>query len=225
LKIPKIINKINTDFRQKNFVTAVNNIELDITDSKNTAVTLLRRIKEFNDENALSLGETNLFSGVNHHKSNEKAVELLKQLVKEINFAKDSVVKLADSFELSFRIEENGNSTGWVEKLTNVGSEGTDVLVKAMINIMLLNVFKESASRRFSEFKLHCMMDEIGKLHPTNVKGIMKFANERNILLINGSPTESTPLNYRHIFKISKDEEKRTKIRRIITNPQQAELK
>ncbi|HKK59719.1 MAG TPA: ATP-binding protein [Salinivirga sp.] len=224
-EIKKIINKINTDFRQKNFVTAVNNIELDITDSKNTAVTLLRRIKEFNDENALSLGETNLFSGVNHHKSNEKAVELLKQLVKEINFAKDSVVKLADSFELSFRIEENGNSTGWVEKLTNVGSEGTDVLVKAMINIMLLNVFKESASRRFSEFKLHCMMDEIGKLHPTNVKGIMKFANERNILLINGSPTESTPLNYRHIFKISKDEEKRTKIRRIITNPQQAELK
>lgn len=70
---------------------------------------------------------------------------------------------------------------------------------------MLLNVFKEGASRKFKDFKLHCMMDEIGKLHPNNVKGILKFANDRNILLINGSPTESTPLNYRHIYKIHKE--------------------
>jgi hypothetical protein len=84
---------------------------------------------------------------------------------------------------------ENENDSGWVEKLTNVGSEGTDILVKAMINIMLLNVFKDSASKRFKDFRMHCMMDEIGKLHPNNVKGILKFANDRNILLINSSPT------------------------------------
>ena len=42
----------------------------------------------------------------------------------------------------------------------------------------------------FKDFKLHCMMDEIGKLHPNNVNGILKFANDRNIILINGSPTE-----------------------------------
>jgi hypothetical protein len=218
-EIKKIINKINADFRQKNFVTAINNIELGITDSKNTAVMLLKKIKEFNDDNALSLGAANLFSGVDQDKNNEKAVELLKQLVREINQAKDSVIQLTDSFELSFRVEENGNDTGWVEKLSNVGSEGTDVLVKAMINIMLLNVFKEGASRKFKDFKLHCMMDEIGKLHPNNVKGILNFANDRNILLINGSPTESTPLNYRHIYKISKDDSKQSKIKRIISNP------
>lgn len=217
-EIKKIINKINADFRQKNFVAAVNNIELDITDSKNTAVMLLKKIKEFNDDNALSIGATNLFSGISQDKNNEKAVELLKQLVKEINDTKDSIIQLTDSFELTFRVEENGNDTGWVEKLTNVGSEGTDVLVKAMINIMLLNVFKEGASRKFKDFKLHCMMDEIGKLHPNNVKGILKFANDRNILLINGSPTESTPLNYRHIYKINKDDSKQSKIKRIISN-------
>ena len=108
---------------------------------------------------------------------------------------------------------------GWVEKLTNVGSEGTDVLVKAMVNIMLLNVFKEGASRKFKDFKLHCMMDEIGKLHPNNIKGILKFANDRNILLINGSPTESTPLNYKHIYKLSKDENKLSRVKRILSNP------
>lgn len=221
--IKKIINKINADFKQKNFVTAINNIELDITDSKNTAVMLLKKIKEFNDENAHTLGEANLFSGINQHKSNEKAVELLKQLIKEINQSKNTVIQLTDSFELTFRVEENGNDTGWVEKLSNVGSEGTDVLVKAMINIMLLNVFKEGASRKFKDFQLHCMMDEIGKLHPTNVKGILNFANDRNILLINGSPTESTPLNYRHIFKISKDGKKQSTVKRIVSNPVFAE--
>src|ERR1035438_1365629 len=99
--------------------------------------------------------------------------------------AKENEIRLSDSFELQFRIKENDNDTDWVEKLSNVGSDGTDVLVKAMINIMLLNVFKESASKRFKDFRLHCMMDEIGKLHPNNVKGILKFANDRNILLIN----------------------------------------
>jgi len=222
-EIQKIIRKINADFSGKRFLEAVTNIQLDIKDSKNTAVMLLKKIKEFNDENALSLGAANLFSGTNHEKSNEKAIDLLKQLVKEINQTKDTVIELADSFELTFRVEENGNDTGWVEKLTNVGSEGTDVLVKAMINIMLLNVFKEGASRKFKDFKLHCMMDEIGKLHPNNVKGILNFANDRNIMLINGSPTESTPLNYRHIYKISKDASKYSKIKRIISNAVQVQ--
>lgn len=218
-EIKKIIRKINADFKQKNFVTAINNIELDISDSKNSAVLLLMKIKTFNDENAMSIGTMNLFSGTDNEKNNEQAVVLLKQLVKEINQSSHSLIQLSDSFELAFRIEENGNDTGWQEKLTNVGSEGTDVLVKAMINIMLLNVFKEGASRKFKDFQLHCMMDEIGKLHPTNVRGILKFANDRNILLINGSPTENTPLNYRHIYRISKDEQKQTSVKRIISNP------
>ena len=63
--------------------------------------------------------------------------------------------------------------TGWADKLSHVGSEGTDTLVKAIINIMLINVFKEKVSKRFGDFRIHCMMDEIGKLHPQNVKGIL----------------------------------------------------
>ena len=63
---------------------------------------------------------------------------------------------------------ENDNDSGWVDKLSNVGSHGADVLVKAMLNIMLLNVFKEGASKKFRDFQLHCVMDEIGKLHPSN---------------------------------------------------------
>ncbi len=136
--------------------------------------------------------------------------------MKEISDFKDKEIMLAHSFELQFRIVENDNDTNWVEKISNVGSEGTDVLVKAMINIMLLNVFKESASKRFKDFRLHCMMDEIGKLHPNNVRGILKFANDRNILLINSSPTSYNATDYRYTYLLAKDEKNVTTIKRLI---------
>ena len=125
---------------------------------------------------------------------------------------------ISDSFELKFRVVENQNDSGWVEKLSNVGSEGTDILVKAMINIMLLNVFKDSASRKFKDFRLHCMMDEIGRLHPGNVRGILKFANDRNILLINGSPIERDALAYKHVYELRKDQDKNTRVKRLISS-------
>ena len=217
-EIQKVISKINRDFTEKNFVGAIRKIELKLDESANSVFVVLRQIKEFNDLHALDFGTQDLFSTQSHELNNKKAVDLLKQLIKEINNSKSISISLSDSFELKFRVEENQNDTGWVEKLSNVGSDGTDILVKAMVNIMLLNVFKEGASRRFKDFRLHCMMDEIGKLHPNNVRGILKFANDRNIMLINGSPTESNALNYRHIFKVSKDAQSITRVTRILTN-------
>ncbi len=217
-EIQKVITNINKDFDRKNFVGAIKKIELKLDASANKVVHLLQLIKAFNDEHAFDIGGLNLFSSQDSETKNKKAVDLLKQLSKSITEYKKEFISLSDSFELKFRIEENQNDTGWVEKLANVGSEGTDVLVKAMINIMLLNVFKEGASKRFKDFRLHCMMDEIGKLHPNNVKGILQFANDRNILLINGSPTETNAMDYRHIYKLEKDAKSFTKVKRIISN-------
>ena len=216
-RIQNVVNKINDDFVRRNFAGVIKKIELRIADSKNSVVLLLVKIKAYNDENAFNIGVTNLFSSDNQDKKNKEAVDLLKQFIKEISDIKKDTISLSDSFELSFRIEENQNDTGWVEKLSNVGSDGTDVLVKAMVNIMLLNVFKEGASKRFKEFRLHCMMDEIGKLHPNNVRGILKFANDRNIFLINSSPIENDALAFKHIYKLKKDEKSITRVNRIMT--------
>lgn len=216
-EIQRVISKINRDFVERNFAGVIKKIALMLDQSKNEVVQLLKFIKNFSDENALELGQANLFSSDTSDAKNQKAIDLLKQFVKKIGEMRKDEITLSDSFELKFRIEENENDTGWVEKLSNVGSEGTDVLVKAMINIMLLNVFKEGASRRFKDFQLHCMMDEIGKLHPNNVRGILKFANDRNILLINSSPTENDALAFKHIYKLEKDKKSITKVKRIIT--------
>ena len=86
-----------------------------------------------------------------------------------------------------------------------------------MINIMLLNVFKERAAKKHKDnFRLHCMMDEIGKLHPNNVKGILKFANDRNILLINSSPTSYNATDYRYTYLLSKDSKNVTSVKRLV---------
>jgi hypothetical protein len=221
-EIEKIIKKINDDFIGKNFVQAIKGMEMKTLESSNPIVKLLIQIKDFNDVNSIALGESNLFTSSESNSKNQKAVELLKQLVKELIKSKSTMLTLSESFDLQFRIIENDNDSGWVEKLSNVGSEGTDVLVKAMINILLLNVFKDSASKKFKDFKLHCMMDEIGRLHPNNVKGILRFANERNILLINGSPTSQNATDYKYTYKLAKEQSKSntkkyiTKINRLV---------
>ena len=219
--INEVIININKDFVKKNFVGVIKSIELRVVPSANEVVHLLTEIKQFNVENLNDLGEANLFSTneLNRDAKNKKAVGFLTQLVKEISNYKHNDINLSDSFELEFKIIENDNDTNWVQNIANVGSDGTDVLVKAMINIMLLNVFKEGATKnRFKDFRLHCMMDEIGKLHPTNVRGILKFANDRNINLINSSPQSFDALAYRYTYKLAKDENNVTIVNRLITN-------
>lgn len=216
-EISQVIREINNDFIERNFVGAVKSMELRTINSTNRIFRLLAEIKTFNDENPHNIGQPNLFSPMGQNNKNEKAISLLKQLIKEMATYKEKEITLSDSFELEFRIVENDNDTGWVEKLTNVGSEGTDTLVKAMINIMLLNVFKERAARkRKNNFRLHCMMDEIGKLHPNNVKGILKFANDRNILLINGSPTSYNATDYRYTYLLAKDSKGATSVKKLV---------
>jgi len=219
--IIEVINNINKDFVKKNFVGVIKSIELRVVQSANEVVHLLTEIKKFNVESINDLGEANLFSTneLNREAKNKKAVGFLTQLVKEISNYKHNDINLSDSFELEFKIVENDNDTNWVQNIANVGSDGTDVLVKAMINIMLLNVFKEGATKnRFKDFRLHCMMDEIGKLHPTNVRGILKFANDRNINLINSSPQSFDALAYRYTYKLAKDDNNVTIVNRLITN-------
>lgn len=224
--IRRVVNDINADFVRKNFVGVIKSIELRVVPSSNKVVQLLAEIKQFNDENVYNYGEVNLFTSdqQSREENNKKAVQYLSLLSKAISGYRNSSISLSDSFELEFRVVENDNDTGWVDKLANVGSDGTDVLVKAMINIMLLNVFKEGATRnKFKDFRLHCMMDEIGKLHPNNVRGILKFANDRNIYLVNGSPQSFDALAYRYTYQLSKKSDSTigkdvTVIQRIVTN-------
>ena len=200
-----VIQDINRDFIEKNFAGVIKSIELRADESSDKLMQLLISIHNYAVENALSIGELNLFSSNNRDEINRKVVDYLKSLSHQLqNEPNRPTVSLGDAFRLQFRVKENDNDTGWVERINNVGSDGTDILVKAMVNIMLINVFKKKAARKSGDFIVHCMMDEIGRLHPNNIKGILQFANSRNIYLINSSPTSYNPYDYRYTYLLSK---------------------
>ena len=216
--VEKIIHDINSDFKERNFAGVIKLIALRSVPSTDKMVQLMKRIKEFNDENQFTMGELNIFSSANREDTNQKAVAHLLDFMKSlVDNPQRQYLTLSDLFQLQFRIIENDNDTGWADKLSHVGSEGTDTLVKAMINIMLINVFKGKVSRKFGDFRIHCMMDEIGKLHPQNVKGILDFGNARNILLINSSPTTYNVSDYRYTYLLSKDGKSQTVVRPLIS--------
>ena len=200
-----IILDINRDFVEKNFAGVIKSIELRANESSDKLMQLLMSIHDYTVENALSIGELNLFSSDNRDEVNRKVVDYLKSLSHQLqNDPNRPSVSLGDTFRLQFRVKENDNDTNWVERINNVGSDGTDILVKAMVNIMLINVFKKKAAKKSGDFIVHCMMDEIGRLHPSNIKGILQFANSRNIYLINSSPTSYNPYDYRYTYMLSK---------------------
>lgn len=220
-EIFKTIKDINDDFNKRNFAGVIKEIALQPDQTNDKIVQLLLEVKRFNEENEYSMGEVDLFSQAQpaREEVNAKAISYLLAFMKHLlDDPGRRFVALSDTFQLKFRVKENDNDTGWIEKIANVGSEGTDILVKAMVNIMLINVFKEKASRKFGEFRIHCMMDEIGKLHPNNVKGILEFANSRNILLINSSPTTFNAADYRYTYLLSKDGHSNTQVVPLLTN-------
>ena len=203
--VDSVILDINRDFVEKNFAGVIRSIELRANESSDRLMQLLMSIHDYTVENALSIGELNLFSSDNRDEVNRKVVDYLKSLSHQLqNEQSRPTVSLGDAFRLQFRVKENDNDTNWVERINNVGSDGTDILVKAMVNIMLINVFKKKAARKSGDFIIHCMMDEIGRLHPNNIKGILQFANSRNIYLINSSPTSYNPYDYKYTYLLSK---------------------
>ncbi len=218
-EIKQTIGEINRDFRENNFAGVIKEIELRAVESNDRLMQQLLNIKHFDDEYGFDIGQLNLFTNEdNLDRINQQAVNLLMRLIDMMDAEpKRERITLSDTFKLEFKVKENDNDTNWVEKLSNVGSDGTDVLVKAMVNIMLINVFKRKISRKFGDFKLHCMMDEIGKLHPNNVEGILKFANVRNIYLINSSPTTYNAQAYKYTYSLSKDEYNNTVVKTLLT--------
>lgn len=221
-EIDKVINDINADFRERrNYALVIKSIAMQPKPSSDPLMHLLDQIKNFVVENQFNLGEEhNLFAdNTDKAQLRQTTIDYLFALVKLLNDNPNRLrLTLQDVFQLQFRVIENDNDTGWVEKISNVGSDGTDILVKAMVNIMLISVFKKKVSRRNeNNFYLHCMMDEIGKLHPSNVKGILNFANVRGIFLINSSPTTYNVSDYKYTYLLTKNNKAETRILPLIS--------
>jgi len=222
-KINEMIGKMEADFSKASFEGSqlIEYIKLKSEDSENKVLKKLQKIAEFYEQNPFLYGEVNLFNNDLKGKSeiDRKSVELLHELQKTISEERFEEIRVEDLFELKFRIKEGKNDTGWIDKIDKVGSTGTDMLVKAVIYITLLNVFiKESTENTAQNFKVHCIIDEVGQISATYLKELIKFAEERNIFLVNGLPNESKlETHYNYTYKFRKDSRGNIKVIPLLT--------
>lgn len=203
--VKKVIKQINNSFEKTKNISVIKEISLRYKESNNKIIYSLQKIKDFVDEN-LFAGEFNLFNqSVDTNSNDQKAIKLLKQLKISIEETKHDTLPLEEAFEIEFKIQENNNSTGFIEKLSNIGSNGTDVLVKSMIYITLLDSAKSKI--KIQNFKIHCIIDEVGILDNKYLKYLIDFANEKDILLINASPNHTEKFIYNSAYRVIKDNE------------------
>ncbi len=222
-RISKMISKMETDFSKASFEGSklIEYIKLKSEDSENKVLRKLQRIAEFREQNPFMYGEANLFNtGVKGKgEIDKRSVDLLNDLQRTISEEKFEEINVQDLFELRFRIKEGKNDTGWIEKIDKVGSTGTDMLVKAVIYITLLNVFiRESTEKTARNFKVHCIIDEVGQISAPYLKELIAFADERDICLINGLPNESKlETHYNYTYKFRKDSNGYVKVIPLLT--------
>ncbi len=190
-----------------------------------TECLLLKRIVDFKEQNDLLIGKSNLFNYEDIRKAeiDKQTIELLNELDEKIKKeGKDQkgndLIQLQDLFDLEFEIKE-GKNTIKSKQISNIGSEGTNILVKSIIYITLLHTFIEDAKSKTSQnFFIHCIIDEVGKLHSTHLKDLIDFAAKRKIYLINGLPNESKIESvYTFTYKIWKLSQEISEIRKVLT--------
>jgi hypothetical protein len=212
-KIQHIITLIAEDFKKAEFEESklIEFIKIKIEESDNKVYKLLKRIEEFREEHGLVYNEglfnTDFAPGQKREISG-RAVKLLEQLRSAIKEQEQEEIRLQDLFELKFNIKEGMNETGWTHKIDSIGSTGTDILVKAIIYITLLHVFiKESSHRSSTDFKVHCIIDEVGQISAHYLRELLKFAKNRNIMMINGLPNKSgLESHYKYTYQFRKED-------------------
>jgi hypothetical protein len=218
-KIQHIITLIAEDFKKAEFEESklIEFIKIKLEESDNKVYKLLKKIEEFKDEHGHFYGEglfnTDFATGKNRD-INQRAVKLLENLRHAIKEQEQEEIRLQDLFELKFNIKEGVNETGWTHKIDSIGSTGTDILVKAIIYITLLHVFiKESSHRSSKDFKVHCIIDEVGQISAHYLKELLKFAKNRNIMMINGLPNKSgLESHYRYTYQFRREEDNSVRI-------------
>ncbi|MFL5752558.1 MAG: ATP-binding protein [Bacteroidia bacterium] len=219
-KIQHIIALIAEDFKKAEFEESklIEFIKIKLEESDNKVYKLLKKIEEFKDEHGMFYGEglfnTDYATGAKNKEINNRAVKLLENLRQAIKEQEQEEIRLQDLFELKFNIKEGVNETGWTHKIDSIGSTGTDILVKAIIYITLLHVFiKESSHRSSKEFKVHCIIDEVGQISAHYLRELLKFAKNRNIMMINGLPNKSgLESHYRYTYQFRREENNNVRI-------------
>ncbi len=195
-KIKKLIGKITKIFDSVQ-INVIDKLELRYQDSSHKIIEIFSQIKQENEEQAFGFS-INLFNDTNR---SSKIIKLLIDLIEVIEQDSSKKVELEDSFILEFRVIENGNDSKWVSTLDMIGSNGTDVLVKSLLFLAMLQTFKEQITKK--DLVVQVVLDEVGILSQRYLKELIEFANRYGIYFVNGAPDEKLIGTYKRVNLIS----------------------
>ena len=194
-KIEILVKKITKLFSEIK-IGVIDDLTLRYSRTNNKVIEQLQAVKQLSEDNPNGYG-ISLFNDTNNSK---EMIKLLKQLRDTIEYDNLDSIELEDSFVLEFKVVENGNDSRYQTSLDNIGSNGTDVLVKSMIYIAMLHIFKSKSTKK--ELAVNVILDEIGILSQRYLKELIEFANKYGIYFINGAPDEKLIGTYKRVSLI-----------------------
>ena len=196
LQIGKLCSEMNSFIKANNHSDCINYFRMRVDEEENVTdlVRLLRSIKKFWDENQNVLGYDTLFSS-GEEPANKEAMKLLEQLHEELERTDSPTIRLGDMFEVRMDFSEMGNEKKNVLNIVKPASEGTTIILKAMLNMALLKIVR--GKKQAQNSKLICPIDEINKISPRNLDALTEFASQAGMYIIgSGQLHTQTALDY-----------------------------
>ena len=195
-----IVTKIKNMLKDLEGISVIDKIDLRTQQSHNSILLKLEKLQELNAEYDL-VSEPDLFNFDKPRNKNSKdAIKIIASLRKELDATNKKELILDDTYSLEIRASENGNDTGWQVSLDEVGSNGTDVMIKAIVNIAMLSISLGYKAKSESHTYFHCILDEIGVLHPSYLKELITYANNKHIRFLNGAPNRQLVGSFKRIY-------------------------
>lgn len=198
-KIKSLVQKINKVL--KNSITNIpvlQGVEMRYERSEHKILADIEAISSVD----IPYGDYNsLFSNAEKSKkSSNEILRLYKQLIDDMGHEKRDEITVKDTFEVQFKVIENGNDTGWVKSRKEIGSKGTSIIIKTLTYVALLDTIL-SMTRKNSDASVHVLLDEIGTLSQGNMREIIKLTNECGIILFNAAPDSKLPHLYDAMYR------------------------
>jgi len=185
-EMSKKVNELNNVIRNGiEDIMVIDEISIDFKTDEHYVLQALQKLIDFGDKHSqIYLG------GLQGERDCEIYEELLSEInntIDEISIFKKNELTLKDVTAITFFIAENGNSKKELLSLSDIGSNGTGILIRTMVFISMLELACRRA--RISDNQVfHCILDEIGQISPNYFSELLKFVKNNNFVFLNGMP-------------------------------------
>ncbi len=207
---------VEKHIKEHNFVDVLDSIELKVERVDSNLTRIISQLEEFADVNFSE--DRDLFGKRADRSQVDKAIETFEKLLREIDSHRGPRLQLINYFDFIIRVHENGHDMGWRKSLDHIGSTGTDYLVKMLIYLSLIEIYRERAIDAKSGSVVHCILDETGVLAPKYVLSVLEYAQSRDIVLITAGHSQQTMGfdNWMHVRKCGSRFAAQTVLRKVL---------